>query len=439
MFIACAFMTAITVTCLIGPAGPDDRAAGAESALRAGDIAARLRAEAAHLETGHASELLAALSDRDTVASLRLSKTQVELAARLDQLARDIQRAWLVRGLDRQPSPPAAEMAERLSERGRRLRTGVVRQAEAIALEGVLEPDQTRRLLGRAGRRPLRSMASGYRSFSVPASQTPPEEKGLADRQIRGWIQNLATPGYQPSELYKVFLGEGERGALGLSDEQTALIRRLERATRDVVRDWLARGLDGPEPLPRDQWEDPAPPRMVQRLSEDGGRLWVNLLLRSEVIALEGVLEPEQAMRSKRRLWSRSGLDLVDARMGGSPGIIALLDPEVAAALRLSKGQRDELAARIEDLKVLAWGLSDRVGTGFSAVQHAHWAKEITNDQCTAAEESLTSVARVQISQAEEPVWDVLSTRQIRAFRRLVSVPDLGHPEKRPAAPKRPR
>jgi hypothetical protein len=258
---------------------------------------------------------------------------------------------------------------------------------------------------------------------------------GHAYLTIQAEIGHQAEATYQPSELYKIFLGEGESRALGLSQDQTQLIRRLDKLTRDIVSAWLARALDG-RPT-REQWEEQTPRKMQDRLSEDGRTLRISLILRSEALALEGVLDPEQGMGSKRYLWSRSGLKLADADMGGSREIIALLDPEVAAAIGLSKSQREDVAARIDDLKILSQSLNNQVAEGIVEGGDAYILGRLTQLQYTAARDALTSAARVQIRQAEGAVWEVLRPQQLRAFRRLVTNP-TGQKEKAPVrGPKR--
>jgi hypothetical protein len=428
MLLACTLMAAI-MTAVIGPTAADDRGSGAGSARSPDEIVDRLRAEAAGVQRGHASELFAALCDPGVVESLRLSKTQVELAARLDQLARDIQGAWLIRGLDEQPRPPNSELADRLGERGKRLRARVVWQAEAIALEGVLEPNQAKRLLGRSGRRLPQRMVAGYREFKVHVV-APTENKGPAQRQVQACIAALANPRYQPSELFGIFLSEGGRVTPALSREQTIFIQRMDMLNRDTAKAFLARGLEPTDLSPTDQhWLDAVPPKMLEGLSEDGRVLRISLLLRSEAIALDGILKPEQLISSKRHLWAARGLNTMDARMGGTPGIIALLDPDVANLLGLAKGQREEVNARIDGMQALVLRLNDEV---FSAVMETQ--NHPNDSRFVADEHAALGAARAQIRQAEGDVRAVLTTRQRRAFERLIKAPKVVQPKTSAAA-----
>src|SRR5690242_16105448 len=108
MSMASALRSMAAMACLAGSAIGDDQAVKSTSPNPASEIITQLRAEAARLETGRASDLFANLTDPDRAAWLNLSDTQAGLISRLDKVARDVQRAWLIRGFDRQPPPSAA-------------------------------------------------------------------------------------------------------------------------------------------------------------------------------------------------------------------------------------------------------------------------------------------------------------------------------------------
>jgi hypothetical protein len=437
--------TTLTIAGFVCSALGDDRAADGTSLRPVGEMIAKLRAEAARLETGHASDLFAALSEPETAARLKLSGVQADLVGRLDKLVRDVQKAWLIRGLDDHPAPSPVELAQRLSEPGQRQRAGLLAHAEAIALEGVLEGNQANRLLRKAGGRAPKPLAGRYPSIRMPSDDPPPQNKGMADDHIRSLSRMLAKPSFFVSELYRILLGwdepgQDERNTLGFSKEQAELIRRLNELARDVQRDWLVRSLEGPDPVPLEHWGDPPQLRMVERLSETGQRLRASLVAHAEAIALEGVLEPDRALRAKRRLWSRSGLtQLADPRMAASREIMALLDPEVAAALHLSRAQRDDLVARFEARAAVAYELNKLVCGEKSELYDAAWTRgEITEDQRVAMEQRVATNARLRIMRAEQAIWDVLTSSQIRAFRRLISDSEPKQPEKPPSSQKRP-
>jgi hypothetical protein len=74
------------------------------------------------------------------------SDEQVLLADRVDQLARDLMRSWIERGLQTQIQPKEEEHMERILQR-RRIQAAVVAHAEAILLTAVLEPEQAKDFL----------------------------------------------------------------------------------------------------------------------------------------------------------------------------------------------------------------------------------------------------------------------------------------------------
>lgn len=84
--------------------------------------------------------------DAGNLPEVELEPDQRRLAQRLDELTKDIVAAWMVRGLDDKPGPSRPALVERL------LRAPVTvdaldAHAEAIALEGILKPDQSGRCL----------------------------------------------------------------------------------------------------------------------------------------------------------------------------------------------------------------------------------------------------------------------------------------------------
>jgi hypothetical protein len=85
---------------------------------------------------------------RRVLPKVSLSKQQSALMEGLDGIALAVWRAWLIRGLDRDPLPPRAVLAHRLWEAGERLRSSLFAHAEAIALQGVLSHDQAERCRG---------------------------------------------------------------------------------------------------------------------------------------------------------------------------------------------------------------------------------------------------------------------------------------------------
>ncbi len=96
-----------------------------------------------------ASELFTAVLAGGKDAIPALTAEQSGLIRRLEKLARDAQREWLLRGISKeQPpkelwnEPPTREMVDRVSDRGMQHRASVVAHAETIALNAILAPEQ---------------------------------------------------------------------------------------------------------------------------------------------------------------------------------------------------------------------------------------------------------------------------------------------------------
>ena len=220
----------VLATALLGSAS-----AGAVPAADDGpsaDLASRLRAEAERLASGSASDPLRALAGGGDEAPAGLTDEQVAACKRLDETARAVIRAWLVRGLDRDTPPPAGELSARLGERGARLRQLVVAHAEAIAIEGILSPAQSRRWRP-AKLTAARPLAGRYGLLPSP-NDKPPETILEVDRALRFLARRLADKDYPASLLFGVM---AEPGATSRpTPEQAELIARLDEVARLACR-----------------------------------------------------------------------------------------------------------------------------------------------------------------------------------------------------------
>ncbi len=312
----------LLVFAVIGLAGargraqdPVDRKAPPPSVAK---LSAALRAEASKLTAVSSSKLFADLADAEIAKKLALSGEQRDLAGRLVELTRDVIRAWLVRDLEAVPAPSAAVLAERLSESGERARARVVAHAESIALEGILDPGQARSWRKAAGRRAQPLLP---RRFAlVSGRKMPTEDVPSADlvAELRAAVPNESGPG----PLF-IILGHQRGSPVVLSKEQQTTARRLEELRAAIARAWLTRGLDG-KTLP--PWS-----ALFERVAWSD-RFMASVCTHTEAIALESILTMEQADGILGDLWKRSGLG-------------ALLDPQLASRLRLTKRSRSRCAS----------------------------------------------------------------------------------------------
>jgi hypothetical protein len=165
-------------------------------------LLAKLKAKAAKEESAELSKLFSVLRDPKKTAALGLSKDQVELAGRLEQLARDIIKAWLLRELDSGPPPSTDAQLERLSEHRDRVRARVVIQAEAIVLDGILTTEQLRVCRKATGLKPGRPAPGRFGSPQVPA----PDENSTPE-ELAAAVQYYATGYRHAGEIFSALLG----------------------------------------------------------------------------------------------------------------------------------------------------------------------------------------------------------------------------------------
>jgi hypothetical protein len=155
---------------------------------------------------------------------------------------------------------------------------------------------------------------------------------------------------------------------------------------------------------------------MEYRLSDRGKRLCASTVAHAEEMALEAVLTPEQAEQTKLELWRRRGLH-------------ALLDPELAARLNMSKAQRVELTDRLGERVevyhrlVRTGGPDARIPPEVYRVLHQQWEAELAQ----------------KLADLDQPIWEILHPAQLRALARLLNKPVAGYDPSNPKAkPKRP-
>jgi hypothetical protein len=115
--------------------------------------------------------------------------------------------------------------------------------------------------------------------------------------------------------------------AINPSKDETGLVSRLDSLTRDIFGAWLTRDLDrSPRPTKVELRR-----RLTEyRLIED------SLCAHADAIAIVGILSRVHATLCLRSIWRDRGMR-------------ALLDPSLAAGLRLTKSQRDTVASLLDE------------------------------------------------------------------------------------------
>ncbi len=187
------------------------------------------------------------------------------------------------------------------------------------------------------------------------------------------------------------------------------MLEQLDSLARDARRYWLVRDV---EPLPK-RGNDPAgvrelppTPAMDFRLSDRGRRVSASIVAHAEEMALDAVLTPEQAEQVKVEVWRRRGVH-------------ALLDPELAARLHLSRTQRDELTARLSARVEVYHRLVRTVGI---FIRGRTPPEEIAN-----LEQRGKNELAQKVSELDQPIWDVLQPAQLRFLARLLNKPVAGN------------
>ena len=381
------WLLALAVTGLTGGLGraqdPVDRKLPPQSVA---ELSAQLRTEATKLKAVTPSKLFADLGDAEIAKKLAVSGEQRNLAGRLGELTRDLIRAWLLRDLEAVPPPPATVLAERLSKRGERFRARLVAHVELIALEGILDPGQARSWRKAAGRRaqPLLSR----RMALVPRGNMPTEDMPSADlvAELRAAVPTES----QSWLLINTLLGGLRPSPVVLSSEQQTILRRLNELTVAIMRTWLTRGLDA-KSLPswsvlfdRVAWSD---------------RIMASVGAHTEVIALEGILTAQQADRVLGDMWKSAGLS-------------ALLDPQLASRLRLTKAQQ-------EQVRNLLLGKAE---IRMDHLDELTQAAPLLRTMPDGAEQlrQMKQAGKNRVDDQEAMVWDVLTSAQARELARIL-------------------
>jgi hypothetical protein len=294
-------------------------------------VIAKLRAEAAKLDSARVSELFSVLPQGTIRAQLKLSSEQVTLMDRLERLTRDIIKGWLLRDLDATPVQSSEVLAERLSDTGDRIRKRIAAHAEAMVIEGILTQTQQRICLASAGRKSTPLLRD---RFGPPREFIPSET--LSADQMAGLVMETVNSYDRAGAIFDAILGQKRLGefldprtnqvpagllpyardfmpAVSPLKVESDLANRLDLLTLDIFRSWLTRDLNNTPP--------PATAELRQRLIGHR-RLENSLFGHAEGIALDGILTPEHAELCLRRIWIDRGMR-------------ALQDPALAARLRL--------------------------------------------------------------------------------------------------------
>jgi hypothetical protein len=400
------------------------------------DTVTQLRKEADQLKKGHASHFFEALieaiesGDRKAISdqlppmleNYRDVKDNPLRAPALVQQADRAARAVLGFHL-KQALAPGAKPPD--LEEWRRLKARVVAHAEAIVLEGVLRPNEVRRWKPQASK-PLAPQLPGrysiipidYIDGHIPAEDT--REAFCRSIYSRQFNENRS------SVLFAILLGyrsvspvppprppAHETPFPGLIPDQVRVLEDVDLLARLVRRYWLVRDVEPPPRRDNDPDEVgklPPTPAMEFRLSDRGLRVHASIVAHAEEMALGIVLEPEQFEKAKIELWRRRGVH-------------ALLDPELAARLRLSSAQRNELAEALSNrVEVYHWAVRSVVANFINIPYATGPVNEVKRLERQFYEEKAQKIA-----QLDQPIWELLKPSQLRSLAGLLDRPVAGY------------
>ena len=395
---------AIAVLACLECQDPRDASTSIDAPARSvNDITSKLRQELARLEVDHASDFFAALAKPHRPGNtIGVSGERAKLVRRLDELVRDVMKAWVLRALEKGPSPNLLDQFDRTTAR-------IVGHAEAIALEAILTPRQAEHWEKVARRPRIPALAGRY---SLPMSQhggeRTPETRGDFDKAIRTESGYLTWSRRVPASVL-FSLMHNDEATQGVKPQQMDLLRQIDQLACDVQSCWLLACLDK-EPIPEELLEEPPTIAMMDRLSDRGKRVRASIVAHSEMIWLEAVLTSDQCEQWKRRLWAKRG-------------VFALVDPEVASMLHLSKTQRDQIASRLEARAVVRSDAISGVARGQLKVPDAFRPGPFTPDEQRAIFQKLKESAGQVLDVYDQCIWEVLSTAQAHDLAQLIGKP----------------
>jgi hypothetical protein len=311
----------------------------------------------------------------------------------LDEVTRTILRSWLLRGPDEaHPRDPA----ERLTDQEALRQREIVAHAEAMALQGVLTTSQASKLRSKLSQRQTSPTET---TSNQPAKRKLPSRKQSARgtltqeeiTQLKTAIESearvLRFTQDHSSNYFASLTGKPSAQALGLSTEQSQMLNRLDQLTREIIQDWLLRGLDAAAP----------PPDLADRLSTQGTRRRDQIIYHAERVARLGILTPTQLGLANQRYWR-------------SLGYMALQDPEVSARLQPSPEQREAIADRIANKTRVQVTSDSTLG--------------LLRSKVTGADAQIGRAAdleiRRRIGDAETLIWEVLDPIQLDTLQKLL-------------------
>ena len=193
--------------------------------------------------------------------------------------------------------------------------------------------------------------------------------------------------------MFVLLGGPGDKPKLEVSSKQRDLLRKLNDLTVAVRKEWLTAGLDA-IPLPMHT-------ELADRLGEPGERIKDSLFTHAETIAFRGILTPDQVEQVLRAIWVQKGT-------------MALLDPELASRLHITRAQRSEVVGLLE--------VKSSVNEEISANSRTSTVLYLKHPELREQLDQVGANQRQRLEVVDGQIWDLLSPSQLRQLKRLIGV-----------------
>ena len=294
-----------------------------------------------------------------------------ELARRLGGLARDLQIAWLKRGIDDQPLP--SNLADRLSSAGTLHRKRIVAEVGRIATLTLTESPMP---VKEDGRKKPATTPRTRGPHAVNGAGGPAEPIGRD--QLEDFVEPHRSPKFNFIEQHSC------KNPCILTLAQVALTLRLNDAAGSCLGYWGKKHLAAAE--------------VARGLPDHARRLRQSLAEVAEIILLRDILDPGQVQKFKRAYWS-------------SMGVHGLLEPEVAASLGISRDQRDMIAAALDEKTKQAIRMKEiRISS----------TGRFTSEEREQFSERWNEMYLNRLAEADEVVWGLLTPSQVSRYSKMV-------------------
>jgi hypothetical protein len=332
-----------------------------------------------------------------------LGMDESALVRRLIEVAADARGIYLDRigGMDPSERPRATEIDRIAALPGRHI--------EAIVLHAVLNPRQHRRWrrIAEQSFPPPRRIALSDTSFRKPESSETYSEVWYAlcgNGRLRGWSENCGL--CTASDLFRAMLDSDGNALPNLTPRQLDVIKRLNILVQICEDVWLRQGLSPAEPTP-EEGEGLPTATMLEKLSGRSVRIYYELAGRAEVIALEVVLNSEQAEVARLLRWALIG-------------VYALSDAELSQRLSLSREQRSRIHDFLSQRQQRAQEIFERTNgpSSEALLDYNEGRKEQEELERLISEDN--SRYRTEITRLDEQCWSILHSEQRRIVRGLL-------------------